>query len=740
MSSRTSTVSCIIQIILGKEVINLVLDRTRKLADSRTGLQGFLTFNAVGGGTRSSLIALLFERLFVVEIMNIAFEPAFMMSKCDPQHDKCMVVSLMNLCWGVFGLATCGACSALALLGTTSLSEDTVNAVATLESAAPPVITCFQSSYVDNMTHMMEPITGLKWTRGGPKTSNSFITVDFNTKYQEIMGFGGAFTEAAALQFKKLPKDKQEEVLTLYFDQQKGSAYNFGRVPMGSCDFSEDSYSFDDVLNDTQLLHFDTSVKHDQQVLIPFIKRALERQPDMKLFLAPWSPPAWMKQSGPKYVPSMLGSMDPAGLKADMRATWALYFSKFITAYKKQGIPFWGLTPQNEPEFAAPWEACKYNASYQADFIGDYLGPVLDRDHPDITLMIFDHNRASVHQWAKTIYNHPTASQYVDGMAFHWYDMERFMDGVAYHERLNDTHFVDKNRFMLATESCSCPGVAYGDDAWFRAQRYGHDIMTDLNNHVTGWVDWNLILDHKGGPNHQGNNCDAPIILTEDGKDFNIQPMFYFIQHFSKYIPVGSRRVKTQVAARFEKPGTPQLFWGYPASLSTCDGSSRQAFSKTEDNKIQVVGSSWCLVLIETQYQGKEVQMTECKFTQQTWTIDEKSGRISDGDYCLSLNHGSTENGVRVIATSCSDEMSVHQQWALDAEDNSLRSRASSTDQCVTAGYSFVQATAFVTPEDRKVLVVLNENTESADFEIQVGDMTLETTIPRGAIRTYTWD
>lgn len=662
--------------------------------------------------------------------------------------DRTSVKRLAFVKWGVFGLAACGICSALALMRTNSGHEDAIvtamrsqeNSLKEAARAVVSEVTCFQSSYVDNVTQMMEPVSGLKWKRVGSENAKSFIDIDLNVRFQKIMGFGGAFTEAAALQFQRLPLHKQEEVLTLYFDEQKGSAYKFGRVPMGSCDFSINSYTFDDVLNDTNLLHFDMSVKRDQELLIPFIQRALERQPGINLFLAPWSPPAWMKRGDADYTPSLLGSVKPVGLKDDVRASWALYFSKFITAYQKHGISFWGLTPQNEPEFAAPWEACMYNASYQAEFIGDFLGPVLKRDHPEVTLMVFDHNRASVRHWAETIYNHPTAGEFVAGMAFHWYDVERYMDGVAYHERLNDTHFVDQNRFMLATESCNCPGVAYGDAAWFRGQRYGHDIMTDLNNNVVGWVDWNLLLDHKGGPNHQGNNCDAPIILTEDGMDFTIQPMYYFIQHFSKYIPVGSRRVKAHVAARFKQPGDAQLMWAYPAALSSCDGSARQTMHVTDDSKIEVTGSGFCVSMIDTQYQGKEIQMVECKYTQQTWTFEKDSGRIRVGDYCLSLNHASTQNGVRLVATPCQIDAEPYQQWTFNHEDGTLRSRASTFDQCATGGYSFIQAAAFVTPEDRKVLVVLNENTEPADFEIQVGDMALETSVAKGAIRTFTWE
>ncbi|CEG40790.1 family 30 glycoside hydrolase [Plasmopara halstedii] len=634
-------------------------------------------------------------------------------------------------------IGICGVCAILVIFGLNGLPKNDAVAPAETKVSAPALnseVACVQSSYLANQTNMMEPIIGLKWTHSAVKTASSFISVDFNTKFQVILGFGGAFTEAAALQFSKLPKQKQEEVLTLYFDQRNGSAYTFGRVPMGSSDFSISSYNFDNVVNDTNLVHFDNDVTHDQKWLIPFIKRAIEVQPNLKLFLAPWSPPAWMKRALPNQEPSMLNSVKPIGIKDEARAPWALYFSKFITAYKKHGIDFWGLTPQNEPQAEEPWESCMYTAEYQADFIGNYLGPVLKRDHPGLVLMVFDHNRGSVRQWAEAIYNHPTAAQYVDGMAFHWYDNERYMDGVEYHERLNDTHYIDPSRFMLSTESCNCPGVGHGDLAWFRALRYGHDIMTDLNNHVVGWVDWNLILDHQGGPNHLANKCDAPIIMTEDEQDFFIQPMYYFIQHFSKYIPVGSRRVKTHVATQFAQPGEPQLYVDYPSMLTTCDGSSRQKWRPTNDGKLEVTGSGFCFDLKEIPWQGHQGLLVECRYTQQRWTYETDTGRIRMGAFCISLNHGSTIDEVRISTDFCEKDVMPHQQWKFDDKDGTLRSLASTTDQCVTAGYAFMQASAFVTPEDQKVLVVLNENTEPAKFELQVDGVAMET--PRQRVRS----
>ena len=194
-------------------------------------------------------------------------------------------------------------------------------------------VACYQSSYIDNVTSMMEPIKGLQWKHTSKRNTKSFIAVDIDTKFQEILGFGGAFTEAAALQFQKLPREKQDEVLTLYFDKEQGSAYSFGRVPMGSTDFSLASYNFA-----VDLVKFDTNVTHDTETMIPFIKRALERRPDMKLFLAPWSPPAWMKRSSSDYNASMLGSVKPVGLRDDMRARGHCTFPSLSLPTRSMGF------------------------------------------------------------------------------------------------------------------------------------------------------------------------------------------------------------------------------------------------------------------------------------------------------------------------------------------------------------------------------------------------------------------
>jgi glucosylceramidase len=172
-------------------------------------------------------------------------------------------------------------------------------------------------------------------------------------------------------------------------------------------DFCVKSYNFDNVTGDSDLVYFDGEVTHDQAHMIPFIKRANEtlrswnsKAPGLRVFASPWSPPAWMKfPVPPNNFPTMDGSAVPQGLMNEYFASWALYFSKFITAYKNQGttpvvlligtlvsnssgfsgVNLWGITVQNEPEFAAPWEACVYNATTELDFIGNFLGPQLEK-------------------------------------------------------------------------------------------------------------------------------------------------------------------------------------------------------------------------------------------------------------------------------------------------------------------------------------------------------------------------
>jgi len=449
----------------------------------------------------------------------------------------------------------------------------------------------------------------------GPATAA--VEIDLRTRRQSIIGFGGAFTEAAALTFAALPAFAQRKVLDLYWGEG-GIGYTIGRVPINSCDFSVATYSFDDHAGDWNLDFFDMNVTHDQETMIPFMKRAISTAKasglaPMKIFGSPWSPPAWLK--APLHGQhSMTGSQTPAGLANDPRSrmTWAKYLSKWATAYEGQlGIALWGMTVQNEPEFAAPWEACKYNATTEARFIREYLGPVLRAEHPDLKLMAFDHNKDHLEAWTAAMFPQPDdlasgassasydgemvglegAGGFVDGMAFHWYagGVDRLQDGTFGYHFLSRAHEMleahakgtiettklkevgpggaeehdDRDNsiasapgaipFLLGSEGCNCPGIAVAGTSmsWMRAERYAHDVLQDLNNWSNGWVDWNLILSSEGGPNHLGNVCDAPILANADFSDITVQPYLFVLGHFSRFLVPGTTIVSTRVTADF---------------------------------------------------------------------------------------------------------------------------------------------------------------------------------------------
>ncbi|CAN0521040.1 unnamed protein product, partial [Ectocarpus sp. 12 AP-2014] len=94
-----------------------------------------------------------------------------------------------------------------------------------------------------------------------------------------------------------------------------------------------------------------------------------------------------------------------------------------------------------------------------------------------------------------------------------------------------------KDKFILSTESCNCPNVEHSlEGGWKRAEHTVHEMIADVNSWSTGWVDWNLMLNYDGGPNHAGNLCDTPIISNENHTDVIFQPMFYSIGHMSKFV------------------------------------------------------------------------------------------------------------------------------------------------------------------------------------------------------------
>ena len=285
------------------------------------------------------------------------------------------------------------------------------------------------------------------------------ITVDAGTRFQTIAGFGGAFTEAAAATFVKMPPEKQAEIIKAYFDPQEGHGYTLCRTHINSCDFSLGNYAYDEVDGDVDLAHF--SIERDRQALIPMIKAALDVAGGaLRLFASPWSPPAWMKTNG---------EMNHGGkLKPEYRDAWARYYCRYIREYEKEGIPIWGLSVQNEPLAVQTWDSCIYTGEEERDFVRDHLGPTLAREGlADVNLIIWDHNRDLLYERAKAVLDDPAAARYVWGTGFHWYVADCFDNVQRVHDAYPDKH-------LLFTEGCQEGGPHLGE--WAVGERYARSM------------------------------------------------------------------------------------------------------------------------------------------------------------------------------------------------------------------------------------------------------------------------
>lgn len=385
------------------------------------------------------------------------------------------------------------------------------------------------------------------------------IRLDPSKKYQTISGFGGAFTESSAYLLNKLSKENRDTILKAYFAKD-GARYSLTRTHMNSCDFSLTNYSYTPVAGDKELKHF--TIKEDKDDLIPMIKDAMAISEDgFNIFASPWTAAPWMKDNnnwvGGKLLPEYYD-------------TWALFFSKYLDAYKAEGIDIWGFTVENEPHGNGNnWESMHFSPKEMTDFVQFHLGPKLEADgYGDKIILGYDQNRAGLKEWVDEMYRDEASSKYFDGTAIHWYEStyDYFPEALQY------AHNKAPNKYLIETEGCVDSEVPkWKDDAWYwrkeatdwgwdwaseeekhlhpkyaPVNRYARDIIGCLNNWVDGWVDWNMVLDTQGGPNWFKNWCVAPVIVDPEKDEVYFTPLYYTMAHFSKYIRPGAEVIEAE--------------------------------------------------------------------------------------------------------------------------------------------------------------------------------------------------
>ncbi|MCH3882016.1 MULTISPECIES: glycoside hydrolase family 30 protein [Tenacibaculum] len=375
------------------------------------------------------------------------------------------------------------------------------------------------------------------------------ITLNPDKTYQKITGIGGSFTESSAYLLNRLGKENRAKVLEAYFGES-GAKYSLTRTHIASCDFSLNNYTYAPTEGDIELKDF--TIEEDRDDLIPMIKDAMAISKDgFKIVASPWTSPPWMKDNK-KYVG---GKLLPKYY--DIFAT---YFDKYLDAYKAEGIDIWGLTPVNEPHGNGNnWESMHFTPEEETDFVQNHLGPKLEAEGKgNIKILGYDQNRAGLNEWVDVMFKDEASSKYFAGTAIHWYESTY----NYYPKALQYAHKKAPNKYLIETEGCIDSEVPkWKDDAWYWSKeatdwgfdwrepekkylhpkyapvnRYARDIIGCLNNWVDGWIDWNMVLDRKGGPNWFENWCAAPIIVDPENDQVYLTPIYYTMAHFSKYI------------------------------------------------------------------------------------------------------------------------------------------------------------------------------------------------------------
>jgi glucosylceramidase len=375
----------------------------------------------------------------------------------------------------------------------------------------------------------------------GQDISALALSLDPGKVCQEILGFGGAFTDASCYLMSQLSPDARHKLLNDLYGPS-GLQLSVGRTCIGTSDYSTKMYSYDDRPEpDPELKYF--SIDEDRNWIIPTLKEAREINPDLYLFSCVWSPPGWMKTGG-----SMLGGC----FQERWFATHSQYFVKFLKAYADAGVKVQAITVNNEVDTDQDghFPATLWAQGHEAVFVGLFLGPALEKASLDTKIWIIDHN---YDLWGRAVceLSNPKVAKYVDGVAWHSYSGDP--------DAMTRVHDMFPDKHMYFTEG-GPPAHLFGpaeqrppEQQHRRVFReYGTDFarwsvsFTDmLRNWARCITVWNLLLDENGRPDL--TNPPRPMrragLISVDNKtkELTYSGNYYAFPHYSKLIRRGAR-------------------------------------------------------------------------------------------------------------------------------------------------------------------------------------------------------
>jgi glucosylceramidase len=349
--------------------------------------------------------------------------------------------------------------------------------------------------------------------------SGSIIEIDPSRRFQSILGFGGAFTDASCYLLSRMDSASRQKLLNDLVGRD-GLRMSVCRTCIGSSDYSLSAYSFDDTSEpDPDLKQF--SINHDQAYILPVLRAAQQTNPDLFLFSAPWSPPGWMKAGG-----SLLGG----SMRSHYFASYAQYFVKFLEGYRNEGVKISAVTSQNEVDTDQDGRmpAALWGQEYEINFVKGFLGPALQRASLDTKIWILDHNYNLSGRVIDEL-SDPDLFRYVDGVAWHGY----YGDASAM-TRVHDA-FPDKDAYWTeGGPDISDPSYATDWATW------AVTFAGILKNWARTIVSWNLVLDENGRPNIGPFQCGGVVTLNSKTGAITQSGQYWAFAHFSKVIERGA--------------------------------------------------------------------------------------------------------------------------------------------------------------------------------------------------------
>jgi glucosylceramidase len=354
------------------------------------------------------------------------------------------------------------------------------------------------------------------------------IDVDAGVRYQAVNGFGAAMTDTSAWLIERHTTAAARQQLMAALFSAGGIHLDFVRIPMGASDFTQDGrpYTYDDMpagATDPALRHF--SIAHDEAYILPALRQARAENPQTEFLASPWTPPAWMKANH-----SLGNAQDRGTLLPAAYAPWARYFTKFLEAYAKAGVPIAAITPQNEPGTPTLYPGLNLSAASEANWIAHDLQPALSaaRLHPRIyagDLGWGPHNNAYM-----TTDITGSAGPALSGLSWHCYFgaptvMDQFRRSAPDLDEIVD--------------ECSPGGITPTPTAEI--------VIASLREWASTVALWNLALDPQGGPVQVPNHgCPGCIGLAQiDEQTGNVSPTlsYYQLGQASAFIAPGARRI-----------------------------------------------------------------------------------------------------------------------------------------------------------------------------------------------------